>query len=385
MSLKILAVTGRIGSGKNSVEDYLRDKYEYKIINMADVLRQMAKEEGCGLDRQSLQNLRKKYGNTFLAEKTVKIIEWLNDNKIVIGSMRRPEDFLIPKQKFNDNIKLIVIEARKDVRFQRIKKRGREGDPKTIKEFETQEKKDEEIFEFKKIFSYADYVIDNNGTLDDLHKQIDKIMREKKMNIILIGPQGSGKGTQAKMISEKYSIPHISTGDLFRDAIKRGTALGAKAEKYINQGILVPDEIVINLVKERISKHDCKTGFILDGFPRTLSQAKMLDSIVKINCVLNININDSVSIARLSSRRQCRKCGEIYGKEVKPKIEGRCDKCKSELYQRDDDKPEAIKKRLEIYHRQTIPVLKYYKSVVHDINGKQTVEKIFEEIFGILE
>lgn len=207
------------------------------------------------------------------------------------------------------------------------------------------------------------------------------------MNIVLIGPQGSGKGTQAKLLKEKFKIPHISTGDMFRDNIGKKTELGMKAKAIIESGKLVPDEITIGIVKDRLSKPDCKKGFILDGYPRNLAQAEALEGFAKANHALDIEVPDNVSIKRLSSRWQCRKCGAIYGITLIPKKKWFCDKDGSELYQRDDDKPEAIRKRLEIYHNETKPLIDFYKKkgILAEIDGNQPVEKIFEDIMELLE
>lgn len=201
-------------------------------------------------------------------------------------------------------------------------------------------------------------------------------------NIVLIGPQGSGKGTQAAMIKREFNIPHISTGDMFRENIKNRTELGRKAKALIDKGILVPDEITNAMVKDRLARDDCKKGFLLDGFPRTLPQAKALDKFAKINIALEVHIDDALAIKRLSNRRQCKNCGEIFGIGILPKVAGKCDKCGGQLYQRDDDRPEAIKKRLATYKKETVPILKHYreKGVLIKLDGSKDRHRLFEEI-----
>jgi len=205
------------------------------------------------------------------------------------------------------------------------------------------------------------------------------------MKIIMLGPPGSGKGTQAVLISKQYSIPHISTGDIFRENIKGQTNLGIKANEFIRKGNLVPDDVTIGLVKDRLSQDDC-TDFILDGFPRTIEQAKAIeDAGVKI--VLNIEVSDEEVIKRLSGRRTCKKCGENFHLMYKvPTQEGICDKCGSELYQREDDMEETVKHRLVVYQKQTQPLIDYYekKGIVKNVNGEQEIDKIFEDIKEIL-
>lgn len=204
------------------------------------------------------------------------------------------------------------------------------------------------------------------------------------MNIILLGAQGSGKGTQAKFLSEKYGIPHISTGDIFREAAEKKTELGLKAKSHWEKGSLVPDEITIGIVKERLSRPDCGKGFVLDGFPRTLEQAKALDDITEIDYVLELKIPDAISIERLSKRRVCKKCQAPYGHEAK--MPEQCKKCGGKLIQRSDDKPEAIKKRLAVYHDETEPLLEYYRprEIVHVIDGTKNVSEVFAEIVLVL-
>ncbi len=212
------------------------------------------------------------------------------------------------------------------------------------------------------------------------------------MNIILLGPPGAGKGPQAKKIQEYYSIPHISTGDILRENIHNNTSLGLKANSYVLRGELVPDELLITLIKDRLSKGDCKTGFMLDGYPRTIPQADALQMILtessrKLDAVLNISVDDEELIKRLSGRRMC-KCGASYHVMFNPpKKENICDKCKSTLYQRDDDKPEAIKNRLIVYKKQTQPLIDYYakKKILHTIDGSKEIPQIFEDIKTILE
>jgi adenylate kinase len=183
------------------------------------------------------------------------------------------------------------------------------------------------------------------------------------MKLIIIGPQGSGKGTYASRLSIIFGIPHISTGDIFRENIAKKTELGKKVEKILKDGMLVPDDIVLEVVKERLKKPDCKKGFIFDGFPRTLGQAEGLERIIKLDHVINLVVPDWILIKRLSLRVTCEKCGEIYNLGyLKPKVEGVCDKCGGKLIQRQDETPEAIKMRLREYEEKTKPLIDYYKN-----------------------
>ncbi len=212
------------------------------------------------------------------------------------------------------------------------------------------------------------------------------------MKIVMLGAPGAGKGTQAQKIAEKYDIPHISTGDIFRSNIKAGTELGKKAKSFIDQGLLVPDEVTIGMLLDRIHESDCKNGYILDGFPRTIPQAESLtEALAKsgeaIDFALNVNVPDANIVNRMAGRRACLKCGATYHIQfAAPKKEGICDKCGSELVLRDDDKPETVQKRLEVYHEQTHPLIDYYekKGVLHTVDGTQTMETVFENITDIL-
>lgn len=212
------------------------------------------------------------------------------------------------------------------------------------------------------------------------------------MKIIMLGAPGAGKGTQAKQIADKYGIPHISTGDIFRANIKDGTELGKKAKTYMDQGLLVPDELVCELVVDRILQEDCKNGFVLDGFPRTIPQAEALtDALQKIGSsmdfALNIDVPDENIIDRMSGRRACLNCGATYHVvTIPPKKEGICDVCGSELVLRDDDQPETVKKRLDVYHEQTQPLIDYYKkqNILKSVNGMEPMETVFANIVAIL-
>lgn len=204
------------------------------------------------------------------------------------------------------------------------------------------------------------------------------------MNVILLGPPGVGKGTAAKRMVEVYGVPQISTGDLLREAVKNQTDLGLKAKKYMDAGELVPDDLVIGLLKERVAKEDCRKGFILDGFPRTIPQAESLDaSGIRIDVVVNLHADESVIIERLSGRRDCPKCGAIYHvKNKPPKKDGFCDACQSALITRDDQKEEVIQNRLQVYRKQTEPLIRYYeeKGIQQTINAVQTIDKVFADI-----
>ncbi len=209
-----------------------------------------------------------------------------------------------------------------------------------------------------------------------------------KKNIILFGPQGSGKGTQAKLSSQKYSIPHISTGNIFRENIKNKTELGEKIEKLINSGQLVSDEITNSIIKERLMQDDCSNGFILDGFPRNTVQAEFLENIIQIDLALEIWISDEEAIERIGLRRTCPDCGAVYHlTHIIPKKEGLCDKCNSPLFIRDDDKEEAVKKRLDTYHKQTEKLIDFYgeKDLYSKVNGMGSVEGVNEEVSKIID
>ena len=212
------------------------------------------------------------------------------------------------------------------------------------------------------------------------------------MKIIMLGAPGAGKGTQAKKIAEKYQIPHISTGDIFRANIKNGTELGRKAKTYMDQGLLVPDELVCDLVVDRVQQEDCKGGYILDGFPRTIPQAERLDQALaelgeSVDYAVNVEVPDENIVNRMGGRRACVGCGATYHLVYAPtKKEGVCDSCGAELILRDDDKPETVQKRLGVYHEQTQPLIEYYgrKGILKDVDGTMDMEAVFQAITEIL-
>lgn len=212
------------------------------------------------------------------------------------------------------------------------------------------------------------------------------------MKIIMLGAPGAGKGTQAKKIAAKYSIPHISTGDIFRANIKNGTELGLKAKSYMDAGGLVPDEITIGMLLDRIKEDDCQKGYVLDGFPRTIPQAESLTKALtelgdKIDWAVNVDVPDENIISRMSGRRACLGCGQTYHIVYNaPSQEGICDVCGQELVLRDDDKPETVQKRLEVYHKQTQPLIDYYRGagVLAEVDGTKDLEEVFQDIVKIL-
>ena len=213
------------------------------------------------------------------------------------------------------------------------------------------------------------------------------------MKIIMLGAPGAGKGTQAKRIADKYGIPHISTGDIFRANIKNGTELGKEAKKYMDEGQLVPDELTVRILLDRVKDADCKNGYVLDGFPRTIPQAEVLTKELeklgeKVDFAIDVNVPDENIINRMAGRRACLKCGATYHLEyLKPAKEGICDKCGSELVLRDDDKPETVKKRLGVYHEQTQPLIDYYTKagVLHTVDGTKEPDEVFKAIVEILK
>ncbi len=201
------------------------------------------------------------------------------------------------------------------------------------------------------------------------------------MNIILLGAPGAGKGTQATRISDAYKLPHISTGDIFRENIKNATPIGLEAKSYIDKGQLVPDEVTCRIVESRISAEDCKAGYMLDGFPRTIAQAEALDKIAKIDAVINIDVDFSLLMDRLCGRRVCKDCGESYHVST---MNGatKCTRCGGELYQRKDDNPETVGSRLDVYKAQTAPLIEYYakKNVLINVNGNATPDEVYAEL-----
>ena len=212
------------------------------------------------------------------------------------------------------------------------------------------------------------------------------------MKIVMLGAPGAGKGTQAKMIAAKYQIPHISTGDIFRANIKNGTELGKKAKSYMDQGLLVPDELTVDLVIDRLAQDDCKNGYILDGFPRTIPQAEALDAALaklgdKMDYAIDVDVPDENIVSRMSGRRACTGCGATYHIVYNPSKKGECcEVCGEKLILRDDDKPETVQKRLNVYHEQTQPLIDYYtkQSILRTVDGTQDMNDVFAEIVKIL-
>ena len=210
------------------------------------------------------------------------------------------------------------------------------------------------------------------------------------MILILLGPPGSGKGTQAGNIIKKYNIPQISTGDILREEVKKGSDLGKHVKNIMDSGKLVPDSIIINIIKGRITQEDCNNGFVLDGFPRTIIQADALKALLvslnlEVDKVINFTLNDNTIVKRLGGRWTCKKCGAVFHEITNPpQMEGKCDACGDELYQRDDQKEEAIRERLEEYRNKTQPLIDYYKTLVIDIDAERSIDQIFEDVVKVL-
>ena len=207
-------------------------------------------------------------------------------------------------------------------------------------------------------------------------------------NYVLIGPQGSGKGTQAKLISKEYNIPHVSTGDIFREIRAQSTDLGRKIKELIDNGNLVPDEITNQIIAERLGKPDCREGFILDGYPRNIAQAEFLEKNHPVKKVILLEVSEKETVKRMSARRVCSQCKADYNTVyIRPEKEGICDKCGGRLIQRDDDGPEAIKKRLETYRKETAPLISYYdkRGILLKINGEQPIDEVFKDVVAGLK
>lgn len=208
------------------------------------------------------------------------------------------------------------------------------------------------------------------------------------MKLILLGAPGAGKGTQATRLEEIFKIPHISTGDIFRNNLKNKTPLGLKAKAYMDQGLLVPDELTIDLVMDRLAENDCRNGYILDGFPRTQAQTEALDERVEIDAAIDVDVPDKLIVERMAGRRVCPNCGEPYHiKYEPPKKEGICDRCGTALIIREDDKPETVLKRLDVYHEQTAPLIGHYKEAgkLIQVDGTQSVDKVTQDIVEALK
>ncbi len=213
------------------------------------------------------------------------------------------------------------------------------------------------------------------------------------MHVIIMGPPGAGKGTQAERLMKDFALLHISTGEIFRNAVKEGTEMGKKAKEYMDKGLLVPDEIVVGIVKERLSRPDCKGGVLLDGFPRTVEQAEALDEVmqdlnVKIDAVISVDVNEDELISRLTGRRVCRNCGATYHLKFNPpKVRNICDHCSGELYQRSDDTIDTVKERLTVYNKQTLPMIEYYrcKNLFVSIDGSQSISQVYSDISAHLK
>lgn len=213
------------------------------------------------------------------------------------------------------------------------------------------------------------------------------------MKIIMLGAPGAGKGTQAQMIADKYKVPHISTGDIFRANIKNGTELGMEAKKYMDQGLLVPDELTVKILLDRVAKEDCQDGYVLDGFPRTIPQAEVLDKALNergdaIDYAIDVDVPDENIVKRMLGRRACLSCGATYHMEhVPPQKEGVCDRCGKELVLRDDDREETVLNRLKVYHDQTQPLIQFYKEkgVLQTVDGTKPMQEVFDSITAILE
>ena len=225
-----------------------------------------------------------------------------------------------------------------------------------------------------------------------MHENLQAFGKGLKMKIIMLGAPGAGKGTQAKMIAEKYGIPHISTGDIFRSNIKDGTELGMEAKKYMDQGLLVPDELTVKILLDRVARADCRNGYVLDGFPRTIPQAEVLDQALEkigdqIDFAVNVSVPDENIVMRMSGRRACVGCGATYHIEhIPPKKEGICDTCGMELILREDDKPETVQNRLNVYHSQTQPLIEFYqkKGILQTVDGTVDMKAVFDAIVAIL-
>ena len=213
------------------------------------------------------------------------------------------------------------------------------------------------------------------------------------MNVLLMGPPGAGKGTQADLIKDRYPIPHISTGDMFREAVSTGTELDKEAKKYMDSGKLVPDEVTIGIVQERLAQDDCKEGFLLDGFPRTVKQAEALDQVLaklgkKVEAAINITVPEDILYERMSGRISCKDCKTVYHLKFNPPAKaGICDKCGGELIQRSDDQGDTVKRRLEVYAEQTNPLIEYYEKqgVLNDIDGNRDSQAVFADIVKVME
>ncbi len=398
----IIVLIGLASSGKDTIADYLVGK-GFLHLSLSATLKEICKKKGGYHGRDDLirmgNYLRKRYGVGYLAKKTVEKKEAQRSRTLVLSSIRNPGE--ITELKKHGLVFTIAVKAPRTVRYARAKKRCRIEDAVTYLKFSAQELRERKGSatqqQLDKLLASAEYTIINNGSLSALNKKVELVLskirkKQRKVmpyNIVILGPQGSGKGTQAEMLVKKFNLFHVETGMIFRHLAKKNTPLGHKINTIINkQGGLVPDEIVKKALLEKLRRVPASQGLLFDGFPRNLRQAKMLDAIFvtldsELTKVIFLPIARKTTIQRLSLRRTCEKCNRIFiaGLSI-PKRKKRCTYCNGKIIQREDDKPKAIAKRLSVYAKLTKPVVEYYKKqgILIAVNGEPPINVVSKNI-----
>lgn len=394
----IIVLVGLSLAGKDTVANYFV-RQDFFHLSLSDILRDICRKRYVYRNREDLIKygnlLRRKYGTGYLASQAVKKASQHKKNNIVISSVRNPGE--VKEFKKHGCVVILEVKASIKIRWQRAKRRNKIDDKVNFKKFENQETRERKGAahqqQLDKVISMADFSVNNDRTKNYLYMQIKKVLAEiiadGIFNIVVLGPQGSGKGTQAAGLAEQFKLAHIETGKVFRKISRQPTTLGRKIGFIMNQkGRLLPTSFVNKILKGELGKVNWNKGIVFDGYPRNLIQARTLDKILKLlnrqlTHAFYLPISRQSTIKRLILRRICRKCGRIFIKGVDLKASARhCPVCHGVIYQRDDDKPVAIARRLNIYHQQTKPVINYYKKkgILIKVDGEPPIKQVFKAI-----
>lgn len=397
-----IGVVGRSASGKDTFADYLTQKGFFHI-SISDMIREVARKQRSYRGRDDLIRIgnqqRKKYGAGIFGKRVLERAEKRNFEKVVFSSLRNPAE--IKAFSAGGNLITVEVKAPLKVRFNRIKKRGKIDDKVTFAQFVEQGRCESRGGRYQQqldtVIAMADYTVVNSGTKPQFFKKIDNLLNKVQraqeasliLNMVILGPQGSGKGTQAEALVKKFNLHHIETGKILRHMAKQKSALGQKIDRLINkEGKLVSGAIVIKVLEHELKKVPKKNGLLFDGYPRNRQQARVLDELLKrfgreLTHVIYLPILRVTTVKRLELRRTCNRCNKIYilGVNIKHGVK-RCPSCGGTIYQREDDKPKAIAQRLRMYQKKTVPVVQYYKkqSILVTVNGEPSIPQVTRNI-----